>query len=376
MSGGVDSLRTAALLKEKGHDVFALHMRLLPTVHLPESRNDDPSWMKSEAALTHLASRLGIPLVITDFRTEFHREVITPFLNDYRQGLTPNPCIICNAKVKFGLLWNEARKHGAQRLATGHYVRTLPGHGPNHRIQLLRGMDRTKDQSYFLALLPQSRLAVALFPLGHEYKQDVRAWARQQELDGHTSNESQEICFIPKGNYREFLQAQSDPKQEPTPGLIVDMDGTPLGEHRGIFAYTIGQRRGLGIPSHAPYYVVALDPLANTVRVGREQDLFRSRLTVSRINWVSMDPPAQPLGAQVRIRYKHQAAPARVVPLGEDRAEVCFQSPQRAITPGQAAVFYDGERVLGGGFIDPEAESTPSLSKGADESTHCNELSA
>lgn len=353
MSGGVDSLRAAALLKEEGHDVFALHMRLLPPSGCPEKR-EDIAWKETQVNLGNLASRLTIPLFFSDVREEFERQVITPFLEDYRQGLTPNPCFICNSRIKFGILWNEALRHGAQRLATGHYARSVPAAGSQPRHRLLRGVDLSKDQSYFLALLSQEQLAVALFPLGSEYKKDVRLWAERTRLFSHLRKESQEICFIPQGNYREFLQKRLRIPHEGSRGPIVDLAGNRLGEHRGLFAYTVGQRRGLGIPSHAPYYVIELDAANNTLRVGRDQDLFRSRFPVSPINWLTTNPPSEPFEAMVQIRYRHEGAPAQIIPLDHMRALVRFKSPQRAVTPGQAAVFYEGDQVLGGGIIERE----------------------
>jgi len=353
MSGGVDSLRAAALLKEEGHDVFALHMRLLPPSGSPEKQGDI-AWREAQVNLRHLASRLSMPLFFSDVREEFERQVITPFLEDYRQGLTPNPCFICNSRIKFGILWREARRHGAERLATGHYARAVPAAGSQPRHQLLRGVDLSKDQSYFLALLSQEQLSVSLFPLGSQYKKDVRLWAEQTKLFVHLRKESQEICFIPQGNYREFLEKRLQIPHEGTRGPIVDMAGNRLGEHRGLFAYTVGQRRGLGIPSHAPYYVVELDAANNTLRVGRDQDLFRSEFTIFHVNWLATDPPSEPFEATVRIRYRHEGAPAQIIPLEEMRALVRFKSPQRAVTPGQAAVLYEGDRVLGGGMIERE----------------------
>lgn len=353
MSGGVDSLRAAALLKEEGHDVFALHMRL-PPPFIKAGKQGDAPWEEEQASLKDLTSKLSIPLLFVDVRKEFEDQVITPFLKDYERGLTPNPCFICNSKIKFGALWKEARRHGAQRLATGHYARTLPAGGLHPRHQLLRGLDRSKDQSYFLALLSQDQLSISIFPLGGERKKNVRLWAEHANFSEHLRKESQEICFIPEGNYREYLQERLPMPCEGNPGPIVDMAGNRLGEHRGLFAYTVGQRRGLGIPSHAPYYVVELDPRSNTLRVGRDQDLFKSQFTVLQINWVAMDPPSKAFEALVQIRYRHEGAPARIIPFGETGAVVCFKSPQRAVTPGQAAVFYQGDQVLGGGVIRRE----------------------
>ncbi len=355
MSGGVDSLRAAALLKQEGHDVFAVHMRLMPASPPQRTGGGGPADKDADAMLNDLASRLEIPLHIADLEEEFDRTVVSPFLKTYQQGLTPNPCFLCNAKIKFGLLRDVARKNGAEGLATGHYARTLPPGGSNGRYRLLRGADTSKDQSYFLALLSQEQLAFSIFPLGGETKQSVRNWARQAGFGSLIRKESQEICFIPAGSYREFLQSRLGEAACRTSGPIKDLNGNLLGEHHGLFAYTIGQRRGLGIPSHAPYYVVKLDARTNTLFVGRDEDLFQSQLTAAHINWLSIEPPDRPLQADVRIRYRHTASPAVIHPLPDQKALVCFESPQRAVTPGQAVVFYAGDTVLGGGFITPES---------------------
>jgi tRNA-specific 2-thiouridylase len=284
-------------------------------------------------------------------REPFEREVIRPFLEAYQQGLTPNPCVLCNPKIKFGLLWEEARLLGADRLATGHYARILPPRTQSERFRLRRGVDPAKDQSYFLYGLTQSQLSSILFPLGDFTKREVQKWAEDQSLASALPAESQEICFIPSGSYFEFLRERLEHSSSFAKGPIVDVSGKVLGEHGSICGYTIGQRRGLGIASTAPYYVVGIEPETNTVRVGRADDLFRDELRADGVNWVSIPPPTEPLHALVRIRNQHKPAPARVTPLGDSKVGVLFDEPQRAVAPGQAAVFYKDELVLGGGTI-------------------------
>ncbi len=350
MSGGVDSLRTAALLKHSGHDVFGLHMRLPSVGSDPGSATYDTGPEKLER-VQRLAEQLAIPLFVSDLRAEFEALVVEPFLEAYRSGFTPNPCVLCNARIKFGHLLRESERLGAERLATGHYVHSRSPARANGRWSLLRGADPGKDQSYFLYRLSQRQLAKVLFPLGPYTKSSTHRWARETGLASLLGEESQEICFIPSGNYRQLLRRRGRWASSPVPGPIKHLNGTVLGQHRGIFNYTVGQRRGLGIASSAPYYVVRLEPETNTVRVGRVEDLYCSRFRVDELNWVSVPAPQQPLPAQVRIRHQHAPADALITPVSEASAEIIFTKPQRAVTPGQSAVFYRGDLVLGGGTI-------------------------
>lgn len=351
MSGGVDSLRTAALLKEQGNDVFAIHMQIFPVSGFG-GWSDESILQDRELNLKVLTSSLGIPLTVVDMREVFKTRVILPFVEAYQNGLTPNPCVICNPIVKFGFLLQEAKKLGAGYLATGHYARLQPPGNSSGRFQLLRARDLTKDQSYFLYGLTQRQLSCALFPLGDLTKRDVMQWAQDEGYASTVPEESQELCFIPAGKYQEFLLQHFASNSFQTSGPIVDMEGNYLAEHKGIFAYTIGQRRGLGIASTAPYYVIDLNPSTNTVHVGRAHHLYRSECRVERVSWVSIDSPNKALRAQVRIRNQHRPSPAWVVPIeGNTDVIVRFDDPQRAVTPGQAAVFYDDDLVLGGGMI-------------------------
>lgn len=348
MSGGVDSLRAACMLREQGHDVLGIHMRILP----PPGGGSVRAFAESEALLRELASRCGIPLAIVDLREQFDALVIRPFIDAYGKGLTPNPCILCNPRVKFGLLLDEALRLGAEKLATGHYARIISASASGaNRFQILRARDAAKDQSYFLTGLDQEQLARALFPLAELTKTETIAWAARAGLTALITDDSQEICFISGRAYTDFIRERTGDPPFAAPGPILDMSGKRLGEHKGIFSYTVGQRRGLGVPSTEPYYVVRIEPDTNVVRVGRSQDLFSARCSVSDVNWVSIPPPGQPIACSVRIRNLHRPAPAEVSPLDARSAEVRFIEPQRAVSPGQAAVFYAGDLLLGGGII-------------------------
>lgn len=351
LSGGMDSLRAAWLLKEAGHDVMALHMRLFPSSSVHEARGGLESDVDRESRLQAVADRLDIPLFFVDCRDPFERCVIRPFLEAYRNGLTPNPCVLCNPAVKFGHLLEIAMEMGAERFATGHYVRKRDPRSSGERFALQCGVDVRKDQSYFLYGLSQEQISRALFPLGEETKESTRAWARARGFDGLIPEESQEICFIPSGDYRRFVQDHAPEAAQGAEGPVRDTSGAVIGRHKGLFRYTVGQRRGIDIPSTEPYYVLDLDPETNTLWVGRAYELFAAEALVGRLNWIAVEPPTEPIRAMVRIRHQHRPAPARIFPLPDGTARVRFETPQRAVTPGQAAVFYDGDVVLGGGLL-------------------------
>jgi tRNA-specific 2-thiouridylase len=338
VSGGVDSMVTTLLLKEYVHKVLALHMILRP--------EDSP---EPGEHIVQLADRLNVPLHVVDLRRPFRQQVIRPFLEAYRRGKTPNPCVICNPSIKFTLLQEEAVKLGATTLATGHYVRLLRDESDGS-LRLFRGRDRRKDQSYFLYRLGQEQLARTFFPLGNYLKSEVRKLATDAGMKEHYRPESQEICFISDRDYRAFLEEHLG-SDLPGPGPVVDLKGQKLGEHEGIHRYTIGQRRGLGIPSSAPYYVIGLEPDTNTIRVGRESDLRRREMLVTDVNWIATSPPTSELQVLVQIRSRHRESPALLKPTAGGTL-VSFLEPQKAITPGQSAVFYSEEEVVGGGFIE------------------------
>jgi tRNA-specific 2-thiouridylase len=294
-----------------------------------------------------IAGILGIPLTVLDLREAFNREVLEYFSTSYASGRTPNPCVVCNWKIKCGKLLEYAVAIQADFLATGHYARIIAGDGGGYR--LCRGKDSLKDQSYFLCWLRQEQLSHLLLPLGELTKEEVRSIAAKYSLAGQHGPESQDICFLQGESVSEYLAAH-DP-QTMRSGKVTTLEGIEIGQHEGLSRFTIGQRRGLGIPDATPYYVIALDADNNRVVVGKKEHLFRQILDVCKVNWAGGDEPELPQTFHVQIRYRHQGAPADVFPLERGRVHVKFHVPQRAITPGQFAVFYRGEEVVGGGEI-------------------------
>jgi tRNA-specific 2-thiouridylase len=295
-----------------------------------------------------VAAHLGVPHYIVNFESHFHHHVQQNFVAEYARGRTPIPCAHCNSEVKFSELLVRAGGFGATHLATGHYARVE--RGEDGRVRLRRGADAAKDQSYFLFSLTQAQLAQAVFPVGHLAKDDVRREAARLGLGVATKPDSQEICFVPDGDYARFLEREAPALA--TAGAIVNQRGETIGGHGGVHRFTIGQRRRLGLSAGVPLYVVDLDAETQQVTVGPREALERTRFTVSGVNWIAGTVPAGPIEAEVQIRHRHVAAPARIRPLDDARAEVEFVAPQSAITPGQAAVFYDGDDVMGGGWID------------------------
>ena len=332
MSGGVDSSLAAALLVEQGHEVVGLFMRMA----------DDP------ADAERVAERLGIPLDAVDFGPELEA-LIAYFCSEYDLGRTPSPCVRCNRVNKFGRLLAEARERGCEQLATGHYVRLAHEDG---RWELRRGLDRSKDQSYMLAGLQQGQLARALFPLGELRKEAVRRMARDRGLPVHERPESQDICFLPGRDHRALLRQRLGDRIEPGP--ILDTAGHVVGEHPGCQCFTIGQRRGLRVALGEPRYVVRIDRAANAVVIGTRDEVLCRSLTVSQLNWVSIPSQTAPFDALVQIRYHHTPAPARVEPGPNRSARIAFAHPQPAVTPGQLAALYHADRLLAGGWIEPD----------------------
>ncbi len=347
LSGGVDSSATAALLLEQGYDVVGITLKLWPQdcVSRAEDKCCGPQAVMDARAVCH---KLGIPYYLIDEAAEFQRKVIQYFADEYKAGRTPNPCVLCNQNLKFGRLIERADQIGAQYVATGHFAR-VERTPDGARTLLKRGRDLRKDQSYFLFSLRQEQLARAMFPLGEKTKTDARAVAKGFQLRTADKEESMEICFVPDNDYGRFLQ-QAKLVQKHR-GEIVSLQGQVLGEHDGVEFYTIGQRRGLGISSPKPLYVIELDAARNRVVVGDDSALVRDEFVAERCNWIAFDAPPVSLEATVKIRYNHPGTPATLTPLPGGAARVKLQVPQRAITAGQAAVFYQGDLVVGGGWI-------------------------
>ena len=360
MSGGVDSSVVAGLLKRSGARVVGLTMQLWNQRRLPELVPEGGSVgrccsLDDVYDARTVAQHLGIPYYVINFEDRFEAQVVRPFIDEYLAGRTPIPCTLCNNFIKFDQFLDLAAGLGADSIATGHYARITQDQSAG-RYQLRRSADASKDQTYFLFGLKQEQLARAQFPLGAMTKPEVRELARELGLPVAEKPDSQEICFVPNGDYAGFIDAyfrERGVESERTHGEILDTEGQVLGEHRGVHHFTVGQRRGLGIAAREPLYVIATEPATQRVIVGGSNDLLSARLTAREINWISIPPISAPLRASVKIRNKHLAAPATIYPAADTgRAEVHFDEPQRAITPGQGAVFYDGDLVLGGGWIE------------------------
>ena len=348
MSGGVDSSVAAAMLAEAGHEVIGLSMQLYDQRASPEAFGSCCS-LDDLYDARRVANTLGIPHYIVNFESEFHDAVVKDFVSEYAAGRTPIPCVRCNADVKFATLVERARGLDAAAVATGHYAR-VSFDEDRRRYRLRRGVDAAKDQSYFLFSLTQDQLARAAFPVGGLTKAEVRACARRLNLTTADKPDSHEICFVPDGDAGGFVERHLG--AEDHAGPIVDSSGRVLGQHRGVHRLTVGQRKGLGLAAGVPMYVLRLDSTTREVVVGPRDELGGRTLEASTVNWIAGEPPSGSRRATARIRHRHQDAPAVVSPVGSDRAAVEFDDPQIAITPGQAVVFYDGDDVIGGGWID------------------------
>jgi len=351
MSGGVDSSVAAALLKERGYEVIGLTMDIFD---IPK----EFSWGKSLSSCCgrrakkdaiRVAAQLGISHYVIDLKKSFRDIVIAYFCEEYKKGRTPNPCIRCNRFIKFDALWKSAKNLGADFLATGHHARITQDE-KSGRYLLLKGKDTEKDQSYFLYTLTQEQLGRTVMPIGDFTKKDVRKMARQFGLAVHQRPESQEICFIPDNDYARFLK-QMIPKAF-QPGSIVDVERRVLGRHKGVLHFTIGQRRGMGVAASHPLYVLEIQPEENRIVVGHGDQLYKKNVRVSQVNLIKIDKVTSPLYVRAKIRYKHREAKAVLTSLEKNKARLDFEKPQRAVAPGQSAVFYDGDVVVGGGIIE------------------------
>lgn len=361
MSGGVDSSAAAAILKDQGHELVGFTMQLWDQrrgINVDENGDPLPSRCCSLDDVydaRRVAEELNFPFYVLNLERDFERAVVQPFVTSYLNGETPIPCVACNSRLKFASLDRLAVSLGCEKVATGHYARVEFDPATN-RYRLLRGRNEQKDQSYFLWELTQPQLSRALFPLGEMSKPEARDAARHHGLVGVAEKkESQEICFVPDGDYAGFidryLEAEDATDRLPGAGEIVDTSGRVVGQHEGIHRYTVGQRRGIGIADQRPLYVVSINADQNRITIGAADELLSNEFIAAGVNWIAFDDPTEPVRAEVRVRYRHTAAVATITPLPDARARIVFDEPQRAITPGQATVFYRGDEVIGGGWI-------------------------
>lgn len=348
MSGGVDSSVAAALLVEQGYDVVGMMMRLWSEETVAGGAHNRCCTPDQMADARRIAAQLGIPFYVLDTKEVFRNTIVEFFVDQHRQGVTPNPCMECNRQIRFRYLLQNALAMDAQYLATGHYARV--SQDSEGRFTLSKSADSHKDQSYVLSVLGQEQLSHALFPVGGYTKPEVRQIAARFGLPTASKQDSQDLCFIGDNNYRRFLTDHAPDVM--VHGSIVRKNGEVIGEHNGLVNYTIGQRKGLGLSTPEPLYVIGIKPQQNVLVVGTADELGRGSLTAKRVNWVSGITPAEPFRAEVKIRYKSTPVPALVEPLPDSRMAITFDAPLRDITPGQGAVVYNGDQVLGGGVIE------------------------
>lgn len=350
MSGGVDSTVASFLLKEKGFRVEGIFFQFFNEDDSLEIKRDNVlnSGFSSTSRVRMIAEKLDIPFYKIDYQKEFREIVIDDFIRQYQGGMTPNPCIICNEKVKFNLLLSYALKNNIEYIATGHYAQ-VEKDWDQKQFFLKRGLDTKKDQSYFLYRLDQNILSKSLFPLGRLTKKGVEKIALEIGLETHRIKESQEICFINEGNYQKFIE--NNRREENKPGYFLDTSGNKLGKHKGIAFYTIGQRKKIGLSSNTRKYIIRINVEDNTIIIGNETDLYQRAFKIEKVHFISIDPISRPIKLQVQIRYNTHPAYAKVFPDQENRLNVFFDKPQKAITPGQSAVFYKKDNVIGGGII-------------------------
>ena len=359
MSGGVDSSAVAAMLRAEGRTIVGLTMqlwnqrRLAGHAGMPESVQGRCCSIDDVYDARRVAEKIDIPYYVVNHEARFERDVVKPFVSEYLAGRTPIPCSLCNNFLKFDEFLVMARQIGAEKIATGHYARVSYSEETG-RWLLQRPVDRAKDQTYFLFGLTQEQLSRTLFPLGGMTKAEVREIARSHGLASAEKPESQEICFVPGGDYKRFIEAYLEEQGEPLPdssGELVTTDGATIGEHAGVHNFTVGQRKGLGIATGSPLYVIQINPADHKVVLGKDVELFSKTLRARELNWISVEDLREPMRVSVKIRHRHEPALAWIQKSGDDEVTGTFDQPQRAITPGQAAVFYDGETVVGGGWI-------------------------
>ena len=346
MSGGVDSSVAAALLKKQGHEVIGIHMKLYQGRNNVSRQKSCCSYDETLDA-RNSCSKLGIPFYVIDYTNEFRESVISYFINEYTNGQTPNPCVMCNQKIKNELLLKKIDEIDCDYLATGHYAR-ISNKNKEGVLQLAKAKDFRKDQTYFLYGIKRIEMQRLMFPLENTTKNEVRIIANKLNFSTANKPESQEICFVQK-DYKTFLKQEI--KNLPEPGKFVSLSGKILGDHIGIPFYTIGQRRGINIIDKTPFYVVNIDVSNNRIVLGKEKDLYSKKTMVSEVNWVSIPPPEKPLKVTAKIRYAHHGSNATIYPKSIDQVQLIFEKPERAITPGQSAVFYQDNILLGGGKI-------------------------